>query len=397
MTIRPRTSGWQVEVNCASALPKYRRVRVQHNGSRESAELLEKEIAAALRSYRKWPVEDGDEVYVNSTTTRSKGTLRECMELALKTRWAGTRWGETVEVCLRSIVRFFEERRGVYDLDDMTSADVDAFVADCRSRGNTAVTINKNLSMLSVLYEVGSKRTPKLCTTRVDLPRLRPEPIEKWWLRPEDFEKAVAWLRVEKGDPLFADLIEMMVYQGLRVEETLRLSVRDFTGLDTDKPWLKVPGTKTKKAGSSIPVFGWSLELCERCLQRCKVLRQDRLFPYTRRQASDRWNEVRAYLGVSDVKTATLKALRRTFAYYATTKGKMPTKTLQDVLRHETITTTQGYLELTGGEQMEHARDYLKGDTKPSNGDMLKAAIEAFKAAGASPEEVARFTKEMLK
>lgn len=401
MTVRPRTKGFQVEVNNAKALKGFKRVRVQCNGTEADAKALEAEIAKALETYRKWPVEEGDKPYVDPAALRRVGSLRLAMNLALATHWdKNTEWGRTVAVCLAAIVRYFEEVLGVYEIDDMTSEDVDAFVEDCRSRGNSKETINKNLSMLSVVNKVALRRKPPLCRTVMPLQRLKKGAIEKWWIRTEQLDDALRWLREVRGDPIFADYIELMVKQGLRPTECLRLKPRDFTGLEGDQPWMKVPGTKTTEAGNSIPVYEWSLGVVNRSIARANERMWSVLFPFTRRQTQDRWNEVREYLGLTDVPTATLRALRRTFAYYSTTLHGMPTTTLKKVLRHKTITTTAGYVDLVGSEEVDQSRNYINRPKASSRVPIsldLSAAIEAYRASGATPEEIAKFTKEMLR
>lgn len=398
MTIRERSGGYQVEVNNAKALPKFRRIRKQINGSFAEAKRLETEIQDALETYRKWPIEGGDRPFVDPEATRKVGTLRLAAGIALHTHWAGTDWGKTVGICLNGIIRYFEEVCGVYDLDNITSDHLDAFVQDCRSRGNKPTTINKNLSMLSVVNSVALERKPPLCSGKLPIKKVRVTAETKWWLKPEKYEEVIKWLTEEKGDPIFADFISMMVRQGLRPMETLRLTPSSFSGMDTKKPWLQVPGTKTSEAGNAIPVY--QRELVERCLKRANAMGWKTLFPYTRRQASDRWNEVRAYLGVSDIETATLRALRRTFAHYATTIHGMPTGTLQKVLRHRTITTTAGYLNLVGNDDVDGSRRYFDEEPEEGSGGQafdIQNAIKAFKSTGATPEEVAKFTKEMMR
>lgn len=84
------------------------------------------------------------------------------------------------------------------------------------------------------------------------------------------------------------------------------------------------------------------------------------------------------------------------------------TKTLQEILRHENISTTELYLNVIGAERTEHARKFM---TRPEAtipppsqtpaGDVdqerIQRAIQIFKSTGPTPEEVARFTMELLK
>jgi integrase len=66
---------------------------------------------------------------------------------------------------------------------------------------------------------------------------------------------------------------------------------------------------------------------------------------YTYTRLADEWDHVRSAMGFPP--DATLKALRRTFARYATEKG-MPAPVLMQYLGHTQIETTMGYLRLVG-------------------------------------------------
>ncbi len=66
-----------------------------------------------------------------------------------------------------------------------------------------------------------------------------------------------------------------------------------------------------------------------------------------------------------------MKALRRTFAWYANNRG-MPTSTLQKVLRHKGIGTTAGYLDLVGDGTLKDSRKYFDSDSTQMHTDTPK-------------------------
>lgn len=414
MPIDQKFHRFQVRVNRASADKGYRRI-AKSCKSREEAERLEREINLALDAYGHWPVREGavpiavpNELYAQAAARSYRnpayrtGTLREAAILALNTHWKGMRYHPTVDGFMYPLISFFEDL-GKIHLDDITSADLDAFVARCRARGNAPSYINQQIGALRIVNKLALKRLPPLATVLLPMPYVKGGKTEKWWLRPEAREEVTKLLRgpnvVLAEDAMFADLIDIICFQGLRVEEALRLEERQFRGLDGDKPWLQPDGTKTHDAGNSIPVFPESIPIIKSAILRARSNRWDRLFPITPREASDRWNNVRAYLGVDHIPTATMKSLRRTFAWYANHRG-MPTATLQKVLRHRSITTTSGYLDLIGSGEVENSRKYFVDDTTQvppvaptsSVGDLIRA----YRDAGATPEEVARFAKEMM-
>lgn len=399
MPIYPRNGGFQVQVTRADALEGFQKIRRQRPDF-ESAKALEGEIIKAIDVYGKWPVESGDKP-LSSGVTLLHGTLFEAANLALATHWKGTAYEAQVTPVAHLIVRFMEARKK-FNFEDITSEDLDAYVKASFEKGNTANTVNHHLSALSVINTVALERKPPLTTVRLPIKRVKQRPVEKWWLRPEDQRKACEWLRGQ-AEYLFADYIEILAYQGLRVDEGLRLRPRHVTGLDGKTPGLKVPGTKTQGAEATIPVFPQAVPIFERAIKRAEENHWQLLFPITWKQANELWKGVRALLGVEDVKTATLRAVRRSFAHYANERG-MPTKTLQKVLRHETIATTDKYLQLVGGTDAEAARRYF--ETEPEvvveldpepKANQYAEVIAAFRSTGASPVEVAQFMKELMR
>lgn len=410
MPVRAIGRRYQVTVERASAHDGFRRIR-KHVGTLEEGKALEQEISTALETYGHWPVRPAAVPLTVAATpdteattalyrnpTHRTGTLREAMKLALQTHWDGMRYARSAEYMLYPMVYFFESI-GKPDIDGLRSADIDAYVAQCRAKDQSASYINQQLGALRVVNKVALKRLPPLASISVPLPHLKQGYQEKWWLRPEMHEEVVTTLRQPGRDPLFADLIDVICYEGLRVEEALRLEARQFTGLETPKPWLQPDGTKTSESQNAIPVYPEALPVVLRAIARAKANRWGKLFPINAREAAARWNLVRRdILHVEHIPTATMKSLRRTFAWYATNRG-MPTATLQKVLRHKDIKTTSGYLALMGSGELDRSRDYFEAPAEivvPEPKADMGSIIKAYVATGASPEDVARFAKELM-
>jgi integrase len=357
MKVNRRGSSWEVAVYDADADKGHTRHRYSRK-TEADARSLGTEIEAALCQFGHWPLTatskpKAPKIY---NVLRS-GTLREASHHAITTHWVGTSWGDTVDRVVPSMLEFFE-KRSRKNIDSITSEDLDAYVSECRARGNTATTINKKLSILSVINTVALERRPQLANIRLPIKRVPAKHVEKWWIRPEDLDRLVNWLLTVKGDPVFADLVLTIVLQGLRVSEALRQERRHVIGLSGDTPKLMVAGEKTSLSEAAIPIFTHSIGVYQRSVERAVNMGWKRLFPLSWRQASDRWNECRVYLGVEHIPSSTMRALRRTTAAYANKAG-MTTRLLQKILRHETITTTEGYLRLIGAEELEDARRYM--------------------------------------
>jgi integrase len=396
--ITPRGRGYLVTVHHPNA-PKGR-VRKQHNGTTASARLLEQEIWAAFDTYGVWPVpEDAEPIQKQTNAEKYKGTLSQAAQIACATQWNnGKEWGTKAKTLVWGVVQFFEER-GKADIDDIMSVDIEAFKTSLFERDLSWRTVNSYLSILSVLGTTALTVDPKLATKSLAIKRAPKQKVLKWWLRPEDFERVLTWLHEEVVDPEFADYISMLVLQGFRPNEGRLLEIDQFVGMDTDEPWITDPGTKTEKSANAVPLFEDTRELAMRCIDRAKRYKRKRLFAFEQRQCIDRWNEVREFLGVSDIPTATLRSLRRTFAYLAHRRN-LSTRLIQQILRHETILTTQGYLDVVGGEDGDLARELMNQTSKTpvkkqSTDSGLGEIIAAYREAGAGPKEIAELVKEL--
>lgn len=403
---RQREGVWRIESYHSKALPGYARIRETFHGTEAEARRREHLIGEAQRKYGLFPVPDG--AVPLEDRDPASGNIRKAAELTIEHHWKNPENKTRAGYTLLKSVRWLE-KRGKKNFEDVTSEDMEALVAWMEADNLSASTINHHLSYLSTANTFALERKPPITKAQLPIKRLPQDRVEKWWLRPEDLEKAVGWLEGRR-DPLFADYIQVLCFQGFRPEECLKLHPkRSFTGLDTTEPWIVLganrAGNKTQGSADTVALFELARPVIERAIERAEKHGWDRLFPLTQRQARDRWNMVRAMLGVSDVPTANLRALRRTFAYYANASS-MPTRTLQKVLRHTSITTTEGYLNLAGTNEQELARGYMTAlplgqsshitPSVSSDKDNLRDIIAAYRETGASPAEVAQFVKELM-
>jgi hypothetical protein len=77
----------------------------------------------------------------------------------------------------------------------------------------------------------------------------------------------------------------------------------------------------------------------------------------------------------------------------------MPTATLQKVLRHKGIGTTAGYLELVGAGELEQSRRYFEvgaSREEPPRSNVAEIIKAYASTPGITPEDVARFAKELM-
>lgn len=270
-------------------------------------------------------------------------------------------------------------------VEGVTKSYLRVFAEECRvKRKNCADTINIKLSFFSRMFEhfeselLGQygKRAPGTFI-KPDIPWVRKTKAERanaltWWLRPEMETKIIEWLRNNHEHDL-ADYIEFVTHAGTRVEEALRLQRHHF---DFTNNLITIPGTKTDLSYRTVPMFQTARDIAWQRFGQGG----DNIAPMTylfnlaaaNPEAGDdpddvvkrnykilreRWNKVRFAFGLMHINTATVKALRRTFARYASDKG-MPTQLLQQYLGHDQIETTIGYLKLIGGYNLDVMRQY---------------------------------------
>lgn len=348
---------WQVLVKASKALPDYRHIR-KHFKTEAEAIKAEAEIKLAVSIYGCWPVPAGVPIRSQPQGVLDRkdheGTIKQASRLAKQTHWQGKRSIESVRHYVNHLVHYLTTKRGLKDLAQIKSADIDAFVEDCRARKNTACTINKKLSALRVIFKVASERTPPLVGSVIHIPYVATRAKPKWWLTPERWVEADRWMRGEGGLHTLADYVEWAINTGMRVEETLRLKAEDFTGLGTERPSVQVPGTKTMGSEATVPLNKVAAIIAH---NRLALLQSGgHLFPISYRVLLSDFQELKAFLG--NPEGCEPRALRRTFAKLADQRGT-PTAVLQRLMRHESIITTQGYLQVVGSQDMEEARKWL--------------------------------------
>jgi integrase len=218
------------------------------------------------------------------------------------------------------------------------------------TRGCAHSTVAKRLSCLSA---IGVKMP-------ADFHFKIPKP-PKWYLRPEDEARLPL---VPDLDPVALRFIKWACATGLRVEESLRVRAKHISsaiirvaGVPREFFILAIDGTKTKGAQATIVLSEESVGILRET--GWPAMHPDALlFPMPYQQLRVEWLKVRAFLGLMDTPTATLKALRRSFARRATLKG-MPPDILRQYLRHSDIATTQSYLNLVGGYSHEEQARFI--------------------------------------
>lgn len=340
---RRRGLGWQVEINSSKALEGYRRIVVQMKGTEAEAEALESLIRRNVLTYGKHPVTLDDRPLFPAPL---QGTLRIATRLALKTHWNGLPSRGEVEAEIWPIITWLEEH-GCPDFEQVTPEIVQALIRwEQVEKRYTNATINQHLSHIETINAVAREHWLGLAEASIPLIVL-PLHRETWWLQPEGLADLMGWLE-RQGEALFADLIRVIVLEGCSIEQALSLRPRHVIGIDSQEPLVKTPDTKTGKAQPAIPIFDAALPAFRRSLERAKLYRWDFLFPISGKKAGAQWNECKRYLGIQGDRTATLRALRGSFPFYAGAASIQP-GTLQGMLNRSAIPAHYGSISPDGG------------------------------------------------
>lgn len=308
---------------------------------------------------------------MTTTTTPSPLSLKDALDATYRARWSKARDGGS---CLYSQALKAAEsvgghaaiaRCGYNDgawqalaatLPEITLDVVAKATADWYALGLSPATITKRLNCLGAMgIDVGGNR-----------PTIKP--ALKWWLRPEEERRVLDYLSEHAPSRHLYRQVGLFIAwttrTGLRIEESLRLTTMDFTGLlgPTDAMSFNVPGLKSHAAGNiTLPLSNEAGEIAQALFWLDDDhVRIGPMFEVTYSQLETVWGDLRSKcLMAADEPTCTLKALRRSAARHLHITKGMPLDMVRQYLRHEDIETTMGYLRLTGGYGTEEMRRWL--------------------------------------
>lgn len=270
-------------------------------------------------------------------------TLGQALETIAKPRWRGMRSYACLVSSAETAIRALGGK-GV-SVQEVTCEDLTSLVRDW-SPLVSAATIHHRLSCLNVLG----------VTTRGVWPRQNIRRL-KWWLDKET-QRRLLELPCEpheaRNHVVLCLYAAWAVETGLRVEESLRLCRSHFM---EDFSLLKVPGTKTAQSLRTIPLSAEARALAELAF-RGRLDADAPMFTLGYLPLRIAWVRARSKLGITDP-TATLKAFRRGAAHRLHVEKGLPLILARDYLGHQDVTTTEGYLRITGS-RVEDMRRFLR-------------------------------------
>lgn len=286
--------------------------------------------------------------------------LTDILEQTHRVRWADCRGGGKGlkgqgRIAIEGLATIRQVPVDSLTANEVTAEDIQQAVEAWKARKIATSTITKRLNCLSAMgIDVAGKRPRK-------------ERALKWWLRPDQETKAVAWLDRQlqvSGEVVGVSrealssmkfLLRWTTKTGLRIEETLRLTLADF-GQDLEE--VTVPGMKTTMSQATLPLGSAAQEILRDWLEEMKPRSNCPIVPVRYDGLYAAWRLLKTAMGWPD--TATMKALRRSAARYLHTEMGLPLDMVRHYLRHESINTTMMYLHLTGGYGTDEMRRFLK-------------------------------------
>ncbi len=259
----------------------------------------------------------------------------------------------TINSYARDLVQFEEVLRtrnlSLGHSDNISKADIHAFLADLHRRGLAKTSVARKLSSLRGFfnYLITRKRLSHDPCQGVHNPKQpRPQP------RFLNVDQALSLMQASKEDGpkglRDAALVELLYGSGLRISEALRLNVQDIV---PGRLFLKVIGKGGKER--VVPLTDISLQRLEAYLHVRSTftpsLKEKALFlgargqRLGRRQASRIIESLRSAAGLPQ--TVSPHALRHSFASHLLASGA-DLRSVQKLLGHSRLSTTQRYTHL---------------------------------------------------
>lgn len=262
-------------------------------------------------------------------------TLSEAFQHALRVRdeWRSAKQLDSIKLIYKSVEAHFGANRLLSQIDD---EDILKFGEKLSRKGNRPSTINKRLSMLSVLFSEAI-RWKKYAGEKPRMVRYKVRNARRRTITPE--EEAAAIALCIQGSPYesaMADLIVVLADTGLRLSEALGIQPEH---INVEAEAVMVVDTKSGD-DRVVPLTGRALKI----LQRRNVAPVFQpLNPYV---VSHIWRRIRKKMGLEHDREFVLHSFRHTFGSTLANAGTDSFR-LQKVMGHKSIQSTQRYIKVS--------------------------------------------------
>lgn len=243
-------------------------------------------------------------------------------------------------------------------IEEATRDQCEAYIADLSARGFASTSLSRRISALKQLYlflysEGWRKDNPALYLQAPKTKHYKPS-----YLEIDEVEKLLA---VVRNKPRMCTMLEILYASGLRVSELVSLKLnmfeRDAASPYGFKPWINVIGKGNKQR--MVPLNQSALQALTEYLLTSKNKGNKWLFPSLRngshitRQGFAQLLKECAFEAGLDPEKVSPHVLRHSFATHLL-DNKMDMRTLQELLGHSDIATTQIYTHVAK-ERLEAA------------------------------------------
>lgn len=268
-------------------------------------------------------------------------TIAEAYAHALRVRddWRSAKRPDSIHMTYKAVVKHFGANCLLSKLTEDSLLD---FGEEMFAEGLAPSTVNKRLSIISVLFEEAIKRD----TGRVGRSNLRKPSIAYYKVNntrrrlvtPAEEAQALDLLKASNSpfEQAMADLVTVLADTGMRLAEALGLKP-----VHINEEYRTILITKTKNDEDRV------IPLTVRAYDILVSRRHNNpLFhPLSASTASHIWRRVRAKMGLADDPEFVLHAFRHTFGSTLANAG-VDSFRLQKAMGHRSLTSTQGYIKL---------------------------------------------------
>lgn len=261
--------------------------------------------------------------------------LSEAFQHALRVRdeWRSAKRLDSIKKIYQSVEAHFGANRLLSQID---GEDILKFGEKLSRKGNRPSTINKPLSMLSVLFDEAI-RWKKYAGEKPRMVRYKVRNARRRTITPEEESTAIALcIKDSLYESAMADLIVVLADTGLRLSEALGIQPEH---INIEAEAVMVVDTKSGD-DRVVPLTGRALEILQR-RNMAPVFQ-----PLNAAVVSHIWRRIRKKMGLEHDKEFVLHSFRHTFGSTLANAGTDAFR-LQKVMGHKSIQSTQRYIKVS--------------------------------------------------
>lgn len=247
---------------------------------------------------------------------------------------------------LHTFVAFIRENRTNARWSNITRDDLDDYIIYQSKRGLKATTTNRHLSAISSLYDYMKRQGYQVDNpTRYESRRKEAETIVNT-IPLEDIKKAIS-----NADGTIKIMLETLLHTGVRLQELLDIRKKDLNAAEKTI-LIHGKGNKERTVHTTAENMKHLSDYCQQSAAHLPIFKG-----WTQRGVRESIYEV--LRPVSDARQLSPHAIRHTYATLMAQAGTNAT-TLMKMMGHNSLKTTQKYIDLAQQRTAEAYRNYQK-------------------------------------